>query len=45
MLVLLDILEDPDDFNANDEADGMELLAPGGSVDAPNPLRGKRSGA
>ena len=45
MLALLDILEDPDDFNANDEADGMELLAPGGSVDAPNPPRGKRSGA
>src|SRR5512141_2310515 len=44
MLALLDILEDPDDLDANDEAEGMDLLSPGGSVDAPNPPRGKRSG-
>jgi len=45
MVALLDILEDPDDLDANDEAEGMDLLAPGGSVDSPNPPRGGRSGA
>jgi hypothetical protein len=45
MVALLDILEDPDDLNANDEAEGMDLLAPGGSGDDPNPPRRGRSGA
>ena len=45
MLALLDILEDPAAFDANDDAEGMELLAPGSSVDSPNPPRGGRSGA
>lgn len=44
VVALLDVLEDPDDLNADDEAEGMDLLAPGGSVDAPNPLRGGRGG-
>ena len=45
MLALLDILEDPADLDANDDAEGMELLLPGDSVDAPNPPRGGRNGA
>jgi hypothetical protein len=45
MLALLDILEDPADIDANDDAEGMELLAPGDSADSPNPPRGGRSGA
>jgi anti-sigma factor RsiW len=45
MVALLDILEDPADLDANDDAEGMDLLAPGGSADAPNPLRRGRSGA
>lgn len=45
MVALLDILEDPDDLDANDEAEGMDLLAPGGYVDSPTPPRGGRSGA
>ena len=45
MLALLDILEDPAAFDANDDAEGMELLAPGDSADSPNPPRGGRSGA
>ena len=45
MLALLDILEDPDDLDANDEADGMDLLAPGDSANPPDPPRGGRSGA
>ena len=45
MLALLDILEDPVDLDANDDAEGMDLLAPGDSADSPNPPRGGRSGA
>jgi anti-sigma factor RsiW len=45
MLALLDILEDPAAFDANDDAEGMDLLAPGDSADSPNPPRGGRSGA
>jgi anti-sigma factor RsiW len=45
MLALLDILEDPAAFDANDDAEGMELLAPGDSADSPNRPRGGRSGA
>jgi len=45
MIALLDILEDPVAFDANDDAEGMELLAPGDSADSPNPPRGGRSGA
>jgi len=45
MLALLDILEDPVAFEANDDAEGMELLAPGDSADSPTPLRGGRTGA
>jgi hypothetical protein len=45
MLALLDILEDPADLDPNDDAEGMELVAPGDSADSPNPPRGGRSGA
>ncbi|MFA5808106.1 MAG: anti-sigma factor [bacterium] len=45
MIALLDLLEDPAAFDANDDAEGMELLAPGDSADSPNPPRGGRSGA
>ena len=45
MIALLDILEDPAAFDANDDAEGMELLAPGDSADSPNRPRGGRSGA
>ncbi len=45
VVALLDILEDPDGLDANDEAEGMDLLVPGGSADAPNPPRGGRGGA
>ncbi len=45
MLALLDILEDPAGLDANDDAEGMDLLAPGGSADAPDRPRGGRSGA
>ena len=45
MLALLDILEDPADLDANDDAEGMDLLAPGDSADSPTPPRGGRSGA
>jgi anti-sigma factor RsiW len=45
MIALLDLLEDPADLDANDDAEGMELLAPGDSADSPNPPRGGRSGA
>ena len=44
MLAMLDLLEDPEAFDANDDAEGMELLAPGDSADSPNPPRGGRSG-
>jgi hypothetical protein len=45
MLALLDILEDPAAFDANDDAEGVDLLAPGDSPDPPNPPPGGRSGA
>ena len=45
MLALLDILEDPADLDANDDAEAMDLLAPGDSADSPNRPRGGRSGA
>ena len=45
MIALLDILEDPAAFEADDDAEGMELLAPGDSADSPTPPRGGRSGA
>lgn len=45
MLALLDILEDPASFDANDDSEGMDLLAPGDSSDSPNLPRGGRSGA
>ncbi|MGZ8461048.1 MAG: anti-sigma factor family protein [Candidatus Deferrimicrobiaceae bacterium] len=45
MLALLDILEDPAAFDANGDAEGMDLLAPGSSTDSPNSPRGGRSGA
>jgi len=45
MLALLDILEDPAAFDANDDAEGVDLLAPGDSADPPDPLRGGRGGA
>ena len=45
MIALLDFLEDPADLDANDDAEGMELLVPGDSADSPNPARGGRSGA
>ena len=45
MLALLDILEDPVDLDVNDDAEGMDLLAPGDPADSPSPPRGQRSGA
>lgn len=45
MLALLDILEDPAAFDANDDAEGMDLLAPGDSADSPTPPRGGRRDA
>jgi len=45
MLALLDILEDPVDLDANDDAEGMDLLAPGDPADSSNLPRGGRSGA
>ena len=45
MIALLDLLEDPGALDANGDAEGMELLAPGDSADSPNPPRGGRSGA
>lgn len=45
MLALLDILEDPAALDANGDAEGMDLLAPGDSADSPSPPRGGRSGA
>jgi len=44
MLAMLDLLEDLDTFDANDDAEGMDLLAPGNSADSPNSPRGRRSG-
>ena len=40
MIALLDLLEDPGALDANGDAEGMELLAPGDSADSPNPPRG-----
>jgi len=45
MIALLDLLEDPADLDASDDAEGMELLVPGNSADSPNPPGGGRSGA
>ena len=45
MIALLDILEDPAALDADDDAEGMDLLAPGDSADSPNPPRSERSGA
>jgi hypothetical protein len=45
MLALLDLFEDPADLDANDDAEGMDLLAPGNPADSPNPPRGGRGGA
>jgi hypothetical protein len=45
MLALLDILEDPAGLDPNDDAEAMDLLAPGDSADSPNRPRGGRSGA
>lgn len=45
MLALLDILEDPAAFDANGDAEGTDLLAPGVPADSPGVPRGKRSGA
>jgi hypothetical protein len=45
MVALLDILEDPDAFDANDDAEAMDLLAPGDSAKTPRPPRGGGSGA
>jgi anti-sigma factor RsiW len=45
MIALLDLLEDPAVFDANGDAEGMDLLAPGDSADSPNSPRGGRSGA
>jgi len=45
MIALLDLLEDPGALDANGDAEGMELLAPGDSAVSPNPPRGGRSGA
>jgi len=44
MLAMLDLLEDPEAFDANDDEEGMELLAPGDSAEPPNPPRRGRSG-
>ncbi len=44
MLAMLDLLEDPEAFDANDDAERMELLAPGNPADSPTPPRGGRSG-
>jgi anti-sigma factor RsiW len=45
MLAMLDLLEDPVAFETNDDAVGVDLLAPGDSADSPDPPRGGRSGA
>ncbi len=42
---MLDLLEDPVAFDTNDDAVGVDLLAPGDSADSPDPPRGGRSGA
>jgi anti-sigma factor RsiW len=45
MLALLDILEDPATFDATDDAEGMDLLAPGDTADPPKPPPGRKGGA
>ena len=45
MLALLDILEDPAAFDANDDAEEVDLLAPGDSTDSPKPPPGRKGGA
>ena len=44
-IALLDILEDTAAFDADGDAEGMDLLAPGGEAEPPAPSRGARSGA
>lgn len=44
-IALLDILEDTAAFDADGDAEEMDLLAPGNEADAPAPARGARSGA
>jgi hypothetical protein len=44
MLAMLDLLEDPAAFDASGDAEGMDLLVPGGSADSPIPPQGGRSG-
>ncbi len=45
MIALLDILEDTVSLDADGDAEGMELLAPGDSAEPSRPTRGGRSGA
>jgi len=45
MIALLDILEDPAAFESDGDAEGMDLLAPGGAGESRGAARGKRSGA
>jgi len=45
MLALLDILEDPAAFDANDDGEGVDLLAPVDSADSPKPSTGRKGGA
>jgi len=45
MIALLDVLDDPAALDADGEAEGMEMLAPGVIADPPKPAGGGRSGA
>jgi anti-sigma factor RsiW len=45
MIAMLDLLDDPSYLDANDDAVGLDLLAPGDSADSPNPPRKGRGGA
>lgn len=44
-IALLDVLEDTAAFDADGDAEGMDLLAPGNEADTTMPARGARSGA
>ena len=44
-IALLDVLEDTAAFDADGDADAMDLLAPGNEAEPPGPARGARSGA
>ena len=44
-IALLDVLEDTAAFDADGDAEGMDLLAPGDPAEPPVPTRGARSGA